>query len=187
MSVAKPTGHTPSKFGLTMQLEQQQQLRHTLRTLLSPIAHEQDLVISAIEFITEGRGLNVAIYLDGPKGVSIDQCAYFSRSSGVLLDVEDPISGAYNLEVSSPGFNRLIERKEDFIRFLDYNIRIKVAHRKSKIEGVLKDVDDETFTIENDFESRQIRFEDCVSVRLLPTMEQYQNLAPSHSGDTNDK
>ena len=113
-----------------MQLEQQKQLRSTLRTLLSPIAQEQDLVISAIEFITEGRGLNVAIYLDGPQGVSIDQCAQFSRASGVLLDVEDPISGAYNLEVSSPGFNRLIERREDFLRFVDYKVRIKIAHRK---------------------------------------------------------
>ena len=170
-----------------MQLEQQKQLRNTLRTLLSPIAQEQDLVISAIEFITEGRGLNVAIYLDGPQGVSIDQCAQFSRSSGVLLDVEDPIAGAYNLEVSSPGFNRLIERNEDFIRFIDHKVRIKIAHRKSKIEGVLKSVDEETFTIENDFESRQIAYDDCVSVRLLPTMEQYKNLAPSHLGDTNDK
>lgn len=170
-----------------MQLEQQKQLRNTLRKLLSPVAHEQGLVISAIEFITEGRGLNVAIYLDGPKGVGIDQCAQFSRASGVLLDVEDPISGAYNLEVSSPGFHRLIETKEDFLRFVDYKVRIKIAHRKSKIEGLLRHVDEETFTIENDFESRQIQYKDCVSVRLLPTMEQYQNLAPSHSGDTNDK
>ena len=170
-----------------MQLEQQKQLRKTLRTLLSPVAQEQDLYISAIEFITEGRGLNVAIYLDSTNGVSIDQCAQFSRSAGVLLDVEDPISSAYNLEVSSPGFNRLIERLEDFRRFTDYKVRIKIAHRKSKIEGTICSVDETTFTIENDFESRQIRYDDCVSVRLLPTMEQYQSLAPPHSGDTNDK
>ena len=170
-----------------MQQEQQKQLRSTLRTLLSPIAKEQGLVISAIEFVTEGRGLNVVIYIDGPQGVGIDECTQFSRAAGVLLDVEDPISGAYNLEVSSPGFNRLIERKEDFFRFVQYNVRIKLAHRKSKIEGMLISVDEETFTIENDFESRQIRYEDCVSVRLLPTMEQYLSLAPSHSGDTNDK
>lgn len=170
-----------------MQLEQQKNLRQTLRTLLSPIAQEQNLVISAIEFITEGRGLNVAIYLDGPNGVSIDECAQFSRSSSVLLDVEDPISSAYNLEVSSPGFQRLVERREDFLRFIGYKLRIKIAHRKSKIEGFLRTVEDEGFAIENDFELRQIRYEDCVSVRLLPTMEQYQSLAPSHSGDTNDK
>jgi ribosome maturation factor RimP len=170
-----------------MQLEQQKTLRQTLRMLLSPIAQEQGLVISGIEFITEGRGLNVAFYLDGPNGVTIDQCTQFSRSSSVLLDVEDPISGAYNLEVSSPGFNRLIERKEDFLRFVGYKVRIKIAHRKSKIDGVLQTIEDEGFTIKNDFELRQIRYEDCVSVRLLPTMEQYQSLAPSHSGDTNDK
>ena len=73
----RKTGDFLSRLWTSMQLEQQKQLRHTYTTFLSPIAQEQDLVISAIEFITEGRGLNVAIYLDGPQGVSIDQCAQF--------------------------------------------------------------------------------------------------------------
>jgi ribosome maturation factor RimP len=170
-----------------MQIEQQKTLRATLRTLLSPIAQEKDLYISGIEFITEGRGLNVAIFLDGPHGVSIDKCAQFSRESGVLLDVEDPITSAYNLEVSSPGFHRLIEINEDFIRFINYKIRVKIAHRKSRIEGVLREVHEEGFTLENDFESRLIRYDDCVSVRLAPTMEQYEQLAPPPIGDENEK
>lgn len=170
-----------------MQFEQQKQLRTKLRSLLSNTAEEQGLYISGIEFITEGRGLTVAIYLDGLHGVGIDDCAQFSRASGVLLDVEDPIAGAYHLEVSSPGFNRLIERHEDFLRFVDYKIRVKVAHRKSKIDGILRAVGEEEFTIENDFESRQIRYDDCVSVRLLPTMEQYEQLAPPSIGDTDEE
>ena len=170
-----------------MQIEQQKSLRITLRSLLSPFAEEKGLYISGIEFVTEGRGLNVAIFLDGPNGVSIDSCTQFSRESGVLLDVEDPITGAYNLEVSSPGFNRLIELREDFLRFIDYKVRVKIAHRKSKIEGLLREIDEEGFTIENDFESRQIRYDDCVSVRLAPTMEQYEQLAPQPIGDKNEK
>ena len=170
-----------------MHFEKQKQLRTTLRELLSPIAAEQNLVISAIEFLTEGRGLNVCFYLDGPYGVSIDSCTKFSRESSVLLDVEDPIESAYILEVSSPGFNRLIEREEDFIRFIGYKIRVKIPQRKSKIEGLLSEVTEEGFTITNDVESRQIHYEDCVSVRLLPTMEQYEQLAPPKLGDENEK
>jgi len=170
-----------------MHFEKQKQLRITLRDLLSPIAAEQNLVISAIEFLTEGRGLNVCFYLDGPYGVSIDSCTKFSREASVLLDVEDPIESAYILEVSSPGFNRLIEREEDFIRFIGYKIRVKIPQRKSKIEGILSEVTEEGFTITNDVESRQIHYEDCVSVRLLPTMEQYEQLAPPKLGDENEK
>jgi len=170
-----------------MHFDKQKQLRTTLRELLSPIAAEQNIVISAIEFLTEGRGLNVCFYLDGPYGVSIDSCTRFSREASVLLDVEDPITSAYILEVSSPGFNRLIEREEDFIRFLGYKIRVKIPQRKSKIDGVLSEVTEEGFTITNDVESRQIHYEDCVSVRLLPTMEQYEQLAPPKLGDENEK
>ena len=169
-----------------MHFERQKQLRITLREILSPIAEEKKLVISGIEFLTEGRGLNVCIYLDGPYGVGIDDCTQFSREASVLLDVEDPISGAYILEVSSPGFNRLIERKEDFHRFIGYKIRVKIPQRKSKIEGILSETTEEGFTITNDIESRQIHYEDCVSVRLVPTMEQYEQLAPPKLGDKNE-
>ena len=106
---------------------------------------------------------------------------------GVAQPVRLIYESAYILEVSSPGFNRLIEREEDFIRFIGYKIRVKIPQRKSKIEGLLSEVTEEGFTITNDVESRQIHYEDCVSVRLLPTMEQYEQLAPPKIGDENEK
>ena len=169
-----------------MHFEHQKRLRTQLRSLLEPFAQDQNLVISAIEFITQGRGLVIAIYLDGPNGVSVDECARFSRESGVLLDVEDPIQGAYTLEVSSPGFNRLLERREDFTRFTSFRIRAKIIQRKSKIEGILLQSTEEGFTLKTDIDEREIRYEDCISVRLLPTFEQYAQLAPPQLGDQNE-
>jgi ribosome maturation factor RimP len=46
------------------------------------------------------------IYIDKPDGVSIDDCERVSRQVSALLDVEDPVSGKYQLEVSSPGLDR---------------------------------------------------------------------------------
>ena len=166
-----------------MNFEQQKNLRKRLRLLLNPLVHEQSLVISGIEFITQGTGLVVAFYLDGPNGVNIDQCARFSREAGNLLDVEDPINGAYTLEVSSPGFYRLIETQEDFKRFLTYRIRVKTINRKSKIEGLLVRVEDNEFTLKTEIDERNILYEDCISVRLVPTFEQYEQLAPKNLGD----
>ena len=170
-----------------MHFDHQKKLRAQLRSLLEPIAQDQNLVISGIEFVTQGKGLVIAFYLDGPNGVTVDECAKFSRESGVLLDVEDPVQGAYTLEVSSPGFNRLIERREDFQRFTSYRIRVKIVLRKSKIDGVLMGSDQKGFTIKTDVDERELLYEDCVSVRLLPTLEQYEQLAPTNLGDQNEK
>jgi len=54
--------------------------------------------------------------LDG-RGISLDDCAEVSRALSALLDVEDPIAGAYALEVSSPGIDRPLTRPADFERF----------------------------------------------------------------------
>ena len=166
-----------------MNFEQQKKLRTRLRLLLNPLAQEKSLVISGIEFINRGSSLVMAFYLDGPNGVTIDQCAQFSREAGNLLDVDDPINGAYTLEVSSPGFYRLIERLEDFKRFISYRIRVKTINRKSKIEGLLIQANDDDFTLKTEIDERNILYEDCVSVRLVPTFEQYEQLAPQNLGD----
>ena len=162
----------------TMNTEQQIELKATLRNILSPVAKDLALYISGIELITNAQGLSVTIYLDGPQGVSIDSCAAFTRQSSPILDVEDPIASAYTLEVSSPGFNRLVEIPEDFKRFESYRIRVKLFHKKKKIDGVLVSSDENEFVLAGESSTRTISYSDCSSVRLLPTPEQYEQLAP---------
>jgi len=56
----------------------------------------------------------VRVYVDAEGGVTLDQCAAVSRGMNLLLDVEDPIPGKYNLEVSSPGLERVLKQKWHF-------------------------------------------------------------------------
>ncbi len=58
-----------------------------------------------IEFI-RGRTSTLRIYIDSEDGINVDDCADVSHQVSAVLDVEDPISVAYNLEVSSPGLDR---------------------------------------------------------------------------------
>ncbi|MEC7986282.1 MAG: ribosome maturation factor RimP [Myxococcota bacterium] len=164
-----------------MNTDKQQELKSQLRAILSPVARDLGLYISAIELITNAQGLNVTVYLDGPQGVSIDNCAAFTRNSSPILDVEDPISSAYTLEVSSPGFNRLIEIPEDFKRFESFRIRVKLFHKKKKIDGILESSNETEFVLVGETTTRTISYADCSSVRLLPTPEQYEQLAPNIS------
>ena len=162
---------------------QQNKLRHNLRAILSPIAEESGLVISGIEFASDSRGPLVRIFLDGPMGVTLAECAHFSRESSPLLDVEDPITSNYTLEVSSPGIDRLLELAADFSRYEGFHVRLKVVSRKSKLDGILlsHSVSTETnrvtsVTIRTAVDERTIPVEDIVSIRLNPTDEEFQQL-----------
>jgi len=164
-----------------MNIDTQKQLRRTLRDILSPVAQNLELYISGIEFNTNPQGLSVTIYLDGDSGVGIDKCSAFTRNASPILDVEDPIASAYNLEVSSPGYNRLIELPKDFKRFETFKIRVKLTDKKKKIDGVLISSNEESFVLKSDVNPRTILYQDCSSVRLLPTPEQYAQMAPNRN------
>jgi ribosome maturation factor RimP len=59
--------------------------------------------------------------------ITHDDCAQISHSVSALLDVADPIAGAYTLEVSSPGIDRPLVRAEDFDRFSGFEARIELV------------------------------------------------------------
>ena len=72
--------------------------------------------------------------------MSVDDCADISRSVSALLDVADPIAGAYMLEVSSPGIDRPLVRPEDFDRFAGFEARIELSaplHGRKRFRGRL--------------------------------------------------
>jgi len=64
--------------------------------------------------------------LDGAP-MTVDDCTGISRSVSALLDVADPVEGAYMLEVSSPGLDRPLTRPEDYDRFAGFEVRIELA------------------------------------------------------------
>lgn len=159
-----------------MHIEKQRQIRALLREELSPFAEELGLYISGFEFAQDERGLVMRIYLDGEKGVSIDQCTQLTKDFSPILDAEDPIPEAYTLEVSSPGLDRVLELPKDFQRFLNYHIRVKRVSYKSKLDGVLLGFTEEGIEIETAVDTRFIQFEDISTIRLHPTDEEIQQI-----------
>ena len=124
-----------------------------IRDMLLPIAEEMDLYITGIEFSSDKRGMLVRLYVDGDfekgvYGINLDRCAEFSREISPLLDVENPIDGAYTLEISSPGTDRLLELPKDFQRFEGFSVRVKPKDRKSKLDGILRSSNETSFQIE---------------------------------------
>ncbi len=78
--------------------------------------------------------------------MTVDDCAQISRAVSALLDVEDPIAGQYLLEVSSPGMDRPLTRKDDFVRFAGFEAKIETAmpvDGRKRFKGRLVGLNDE--------------------------------------------
>ena len=106
-----------------------------------------------LEYVA-GKGKTLRFYIDGPNGVSIDDCANASRQISVLLDVEDDVvSGAYTLEVSSPGLDRPLGRLSDFERFVGQQAKLStrcLVGGRRKWVGTIQGVEDEEIVLKTD-------------------------------------
>jgi ribosome maturation factor RimP len=91
-----------------------------------------------------GRRSTLQIMAERPDGgIEVDDCAKISRAVSAVLDVEDPISGEYVLEVSSPGIDRPLTRLKDFERWEGYEARVEtdeLIDGRRRFKGVLEGV-----------------------------------------------
>jgi ribosome maturation factor RimP len=94
--------------------------------ILDPIIESMGLSLWELEFQKQGPRWLLRISIDRENGgVTLNDCETVSRDLGTVLDVEDIISHAYTLEVSSPGLDRTLSRPEHFVRFTGSMVRIK--------------------------------------------------------------
>jgi ribosome maturation factor RimP len=100
-----------------------------LRVFLEKNAEGRARLKAEIEAGAEGlpeRLVEGTLSVEQLSGITHEDCASFSRDFGVLLDVEDLIPGAeYTLEASSPGLDRKLSRREDFVRFAGSLVKVQ--------------------------------------------------------------
>ena len=97
----------------------------TARGLLEPIVAREGFELVEVEWGREGPAWVLRLFVDRPGGVNIDHCQELSRLVETVLDVEDFIEPAYNLEVSSPGLDRPLRKPADFERFAGQRVVVK--------------------------------------------------------------
>jgi len=135
-------------------------LEHEVKDKVEEIAKEvcdrDGFILYDVEY-GSNKGV-VCIYIDKEGGVNLDDCAAVSSSVNFALDVEDPISKAYNLEVSSPGLERKLSKKWHFDKKIGEKISVilKARTESSKkfgvknFKGLLKTAEEESFTLESE-------------------------------------
>lgn len=77
--------------------------------------------------MSRGGTLQIMIEPSDGRSMDVEACATLSRALSAVLDVEDPIAGAYTLEVSSPGIDRPLTREKDFTRWAGHVARVETA------------------------------------------------------------
>lgn len=101
-------------------------LLQEVRQVVEPILESQGFELVDLEYQRESQGWVLRIYLDRQGEVSLDDCAGISHEVGAVLEVKDLIPSAYILEVSSPGLTRPLKKPEDFNRFRNQMVKIKL-------------------------------------------------------------
>lgn len=97
----------------------------SVRRIAAPLAAQEGLELVDVEIGGAGGRQTLRLFIDKPGGVSLDDCTEVSRAVSAALDVEDPIAGAYDLEVSSPGLDRPLRTPEHFEKFKGSKVRVK--------------------------------------------------------------
>jgi ribosome maturation factor RimP len=151
-------------------------MRDALMRLLEPPIVALGYELVDLEYAREGRGGILRIYIDrsgaGPGAqITVDDCARVSQAMSQELETHDPIKGHYTLEVSSPGFDRILRTRAHFERFsgarIAAELKLPIEGRR-RFVGVLKSVAADTIVVEVDGTAHSLPLDRIQKARLRP-------------------
>lgn len=135
-------------------------LEQKIESLVAPAIEALGIELWGCEYIAAGKDSTLRIYIDRPQvGVTVDDCAKVSRQVSAIMDVEDPISSAYLLEISSPGMDRPLFKPEHYPPYIGktVNVRSRLAIMgRRKFKGELLEANSEQIVVEVDREVYEI-------------------------------
>lgn len=124
-----------------------------LISLITPIVIEKNLELYHIEYVKESGENFLRIYIDSPNGITLEDCEKVSRPISDMLDIEEPITDSYYLEVSSPGIERILYTDAHLEKYIDNEVEVKLLklfEGKKQFEGRLVNYNSEEVIISNE-------------------------------------
>jgi ribosome maturation factor RimP len=144
-------------------------LRDRLIGLIEPVLGRLGFELVELEYGYGRSRAQLRVFIDREGGVGLEDCAGVSRELSALLDVEDPIPGGYTLEVSSPGFDRVLRTQAHFGRFVGSRVFIELKEPRAgrrRYMGKLLTVDAAGIALEVDRERVAVAFNEIGKARL---------------------
>jgi len=119
--------------------------------LVDPVLEDMGYELVGVEYIASGKHSILRVFIDTDNGIGIEDCERVSHQLSAIFDVEDPIAGQYNLEVSSPGIERPLFHIGHYQRFLGNDISLRMVRPidgQRKFKGSIGSVSEINHTIE---------------------------------------
>jgi ribosome maturation factor RimP len=141
-----------------------------VRDLAEPVCESEGMELIHVEYGPEKGGKTLRLYIDRPGGITLDDCAFISHQVGDILDVNLEGSGSYNLEVSSPGPERPLDKIDDFERFEGNIIKIKTSRPidgQKKFKGILSGISEGVVSLFIENKTVAIPYQDITRARLV--------------------
>ena len=142
-----------------------------LAALLEPTVEQLGYEITDLEVRLGGKSGLVRVFIDRPEGIGLDDCEKVSRAISALLDIEDPVPGHYDLEVSSPGLDRKLTKVEHFQRFTGETVKVEMRfpiEGRRRFKGTLVSVESENIVVEVDGKPYSLALAAIHTARLVP-------------------
>jgi ribosome maturation factor RimP len=149
-------------------------LNQKLNNLLEPLIESLGYELVLIEFSAGSHSAMLRLFIDASGGITLGDCERVSREAAALLDVEDPISTAYQLEVSSPGMDRPLVKPAHFERFVGETIKVQLhvaRENRRRFSGVLVAADANGIEVALPEMRLQVSYEDIERARLVPDFD----------------
>lgn len=148
-----------------------------LEALIGPVVESLGYQLWGVEFKSQGKQSMLRIYIDSldkEKGIQLDDCEIVSRQVSGALDVEDPITEEYTLEVSSPGVDRQLYTLEHFAAWAgaEVNVRLRVPFEgRRKYRGIVKGVEDQDVVLVVDDHELLLPIESIDKAQVIPRFD----------------
>lgn len=143
-----------------------EQIEQLIETSIVSLGYE----LAGVEYLSKGRDSILRVYIDSTEGIGIEDCERVSHQVSGILEVEDPITTAYTLEVSSPGFDRPLFKLVDFERFVDQEAKISMklpVDGRRNFRGIIQGIDGEQILILVDGEIYALPYKKLANARLI--------------------
>ncbi len=145
-----------------------------LQALLAPVVEGLGYQCWGIEYVSQGKHSVLRIYIDKEGGILVDDCESVSRQASAILDVEDPISSEYTLEVSSPGMDRPLFTLEQFASHAGEQVKIKLRipfEGRRNFQGLLRGVEDQDVVVQVDDNEFLLPIDSIDKANIIPSFD----------------
>lgn len=145
-----------------------------LKRVLAAVVETMGYELVGVEFHTRSVNPLLRVYIDSESGVTLDDCQRVSHQLGGVLDVEDPISGPYTLEISSPGLDRPLFEARHFDRFAGAQARLQLREpldgRRKLMGRLLGMRDGDVAIVDSEGREWRVPLERIEKARLVPEL-----------------